>query len=112
MLGGDGGQQFSLARPAERLEAAVDDVFHPSAEDSKAYADKVRSLAANLRQNERLRRKVLSRATNADELVKMTVIELATDDQKEQRIHVLQTAIDERIVTEAVPPPIKEPERA
>jgi len=95
------------------IEAAVNDVFDASSEvDHKAYADKIRSLATNLRQNARLRHDVVSGALSADELVQMTVGELATDEQKEEKTRALQTDIAERIVTEPELPPIKEFERA
>jgi transcription elongation factor S-II len=70
-----------LIHTAVEIEAAIGSAFR----DRKAYVDKVRSIAFNLKNNMQLSLNLVFGAVTCDELVKMSAEELASEEQRKQR---------------------------
>jgi ribosomal protein L20A (L18A) len=85
------GSTASVRRTCIAIEAVINECIPP-----EGYARKVRSLATNLANNERLRVRVRSGEVTASQLVHMSADELAPDTLKRQRAESKEAFFRER----------------
>lgn len=81
-----------LANTAVEIEAAIQKSFR----DKKAYTEKARSLAFNLKNNVQLSQDLVFGATQCDELVHMSAEQLASSELRRQRQEQAQKLIDSK----------------
>ena len=81
---------------AEQRAAEVESATHQNFRDRKDYADKARSLAFNLKKNRDLCQEIILGHIEAEELVKMSSEQLASDETKKERQKQAQKLIDSK----------------
>jgi transcription elongation factor S-II len=85
--------QEALAHTAVDVEAAIHD---NNDKDRKAYSDKARSIAFNLKKNQQLAVDLIFGSTSPDELVHMSPEQLASADQRQAREEQAKKLTDSR----------------
>lgn len=85
--------QEAIAHTAVDVEAAIHDI---NENNRKAYSDKARSIAFNLKKNQQLAVDLIFGSTSPDELVQMSPEQLASVDQRQAREEQAKKLTDSR----------------